>query len=120
MSFASWTPWIGKRALKRSARVRGRPMLARSCTILPPRGGSCVRPLRLQRAPVTVATMEPLEELRLLITRHAGVGQPATATSGIRAVLADAPTELAHHVLEPTFAVVAQGAKRAFLGYKVF
>jgi len=95
-------------------------MLARSCTILPTRSGSCVRHLRLQRTPVTVAAMEPLEELRLLITRHAGVGQPGSAASSIRAVLADAPTELAHHVLEPTFAVVAQGAKRAVLGDKVF
>jgi AraC-like DNA-binding protein len=61
--------------------------------------------------------MEPLDELRLLITRYAG---SAPTASGIRAVSSDAPTELAHHVLEPTFAVVAQGAKRAVLGDKVF
>ena len=64
--------------------------------------------------------MEPLEELRLLITRHAGSVQAAAAASGIRAVSSDAPTELMHHVLEPTFAVVAQGAKRAVLGDQVF
>ncbi len=64
--------------------------------------------------------MEPLEELRLLITSYAGSAPAAMTSSGIRAVSSDAPTELAHHVLEPTFAVVAQGAKRAVLGEKVF
>jgi AraC-like DNA-binding protein len=64
--------------------------------------------------------MEPLEELRLLIARHAGSAQAAMPASGIRAVAADSPTELTHHVLEPTLAVVAQGAKRAVLGDKVF
>ena len=34
--------------------------------------------------------------------------------------MADSPTELVHHVLEPMLAVVAQGAKRAVLGDKVF
>ena len=60
--------------------------------------------------------MEPLEELRLLIRRHAASAQSTMAASGIRTVMADAPTELAHHVLEPMLAVVAQGAKRAVLG----
>ena len=64
--------------------------------------------------------MEPLEELRQLITRHAGAPQAAMAAAGIRAVAADSPTELTHHVLEPILAVVAQGAKRAVLGDKVF
>jgi AraC-like DNA-binding protein len=64
--------------------------------------------------------MEPLEELRLLISRHAGSAQTSMTASGIRAVSADAPTELAHHVLEPILAVVAQGAKRAVLGDQVF
>jgi len=58
--------------------------------------------------------MEPLDELRALITRHAG------AAPGIKVVMADSPTELVHHVLEPMLAVVAQGAKRAVLGDKVF
>jgi len=40
--------------------------------------------------------------------------------SGVKIVMADSPTELTHHVLEPTLAVVAQGAKRAVLGDKVF
>ena len=64
--------------------------------------------------------METLEELRMLITRHAGSAPAATAVPGIRAVTSDAPTELAHHVMEPTLAVIAQGAKRAVLGDKVF
>jgi len=64
--------------------------------------------------------MEPLEELRLLITRHAGSTQAVMAAAGIRAVASDSPTDLTHHVLEPILAVVAQGAKRAVLGDKVF
>jgi AraC-like DNA-binding protein len=63
--------------------------------------------------------MEPLEELRLLVTRHAESPQAAMA-AGIKAVTADAPSEIAHHVLEPMLAVVAQGAKRAVLGDKIF
>jgi AraC-like DNA-binding protein len=80
--------------------------------------------VRVALAPATCCgygpIMEPLEELRLLIARHAKTGQATMTASGIRAVSADAPTELAHHVLEPTLAVVAQGAKRAVLGDKVF
>jgi AraC-like DNA-binding protein len=65
--------------------------------------------------------MEPLEELRHLITRHAGPPQAgSTSTAGIRAVASNAPSELAHHVMEPVFAVVAQGAKRAVLGDQFF
>jgi AraC-like DNA-binding protein len=58
-----------------------------------------------------------LEELRHLIRRHAG---NARTSPGIWAVATEAPTELAHHVMEPVFAVVAQGSKRAVLGDKVF
>lgn len=64
--------------------------------------------------------MEPLEELRRLISRHAGSAPSGMTTSGIRVVSSEAPTELAHHVMEPTLAVIAQGAKRAVLGDKVF
>jgi len=75
-------------------------------------------------APATCAgyggTMEPIDELRLLIARHAGSAQAPPTASGIRAISVDAPTELAHHVMEPIFAVVAQGAKRAVLGDQVF
>jgi AraC-like DNA-binding protein len=64
--------------------------------------------------------MEPLDELRLLITRHAKSPAAALAASGIKAVLAESPTEIAHHVLEPMLAVVAQGAKRAVLGDSIY
>jgi AraC-like DNA-binding protein len=64
--------------------------------------------------------MESIEELRRLIVRHAGSPPALMTASGIRAVASNTPTELAHHVLEPTLAVVAQGAKRAVLGDQVF
>ena len=79
-----------------------------------------MRPLRTQHAAVTVGAMEPLEELRLLISRHTGSAQTVMTASGVKIVMADSPTELTHHVLEPMLAVVAQGAKRAVLGDKVF
>ena len=62
--------------------------------------------------------MDALEELRRLISRHAG--STDSAAIGIRAVSTAAPTELAHHVMEPMLAVIAQGAKRAILGESVF
>lgn len=63
--------------------------------------------------------MGSLEELRQLIERHA---TPAGERSPgeIWASSAHRPTEAVHHVLEPTFVVVAQGAKRAVLGDEVF
>nr|WP_316638954.1 AraC family transcriptional regulator [uncultured Roseateles sp.] len=64
--------------------------------------------------------MELIEELRLLIARHSRSAQAPATMSGIKLVSVEAPTELAHHVMEPIFAVVAQGAKRAVLGDKVF
>lgn len=76
--------------------------------------------MRLPRAAVTVAFMKPLDELRALITRHASPTPLTIATAGIRAVASNSPTELAHHVMEPMLAVVAQGAKRAVLADKVF
>ena len=63
---------------------------------------------------------QALDELRRLITRHAGAPASAMAAAGIRAVSSEVPTELAHHVMEPTLAIVAQGGKRAILGDKVF
>ena len=93
-------------------------MLAGSCTILSIRRVSCVPPLHAREAPVTVAAMTAaLEELRRLIVRHAG---KAALPAGVRAVSSEAPSELAHHVMEPVMAVVAQGAKRALLGDKVY
>lgn len=62
--------------------------------------------------------MASLEELQALIRRHAIVGNGRK--EGMFAVAAQAPTEIQHHVMEPVFAVVAQGAKRAMLGDEVF
>ncbi len=62
--------------------------------------------------------MGSLEELQMLIRRHAIVGN--NRKEGVFAVMAEARTEMQHHVLEPTFVVVAQGAKRAMLGDEVF
>jgi len=62
--------------------------------------------------------MSSLQALQALIQRHAG---SATDRAGsVFAVSVQAPTEIQHHVLEPTFVVVAQGAKRAMLGDEVF
>ena len=63
--------------------------------------------------------MGSLEELQQLVLRHA----PAAGDRNpgdVFAASSDTPTELVHHVLEPTFVVVAQGAKRAMLGDEVF
>jgi AraC-like DNA-binding protein len=63
--------------------------------------------------------MSSLQALQGLIQRHAAPAGERDKT-GVFAVSAQAPTELQHHVLEPTFVVVAQGAKRAMLGDEVF
>ena len=62
--------------------------------------------------------MDTLEELRQLIKRHAGTG--GRGTTDVWASSCEAPTEVVHHVMEPTFVVVAQGAKRAMLGDEMF
>jgi AraC-like DNA-binding protein len=64
--------------------------------------------------------MEPLAELRTLIARHAGPGQTEMAVEGVRLTASDVPARPSHHVYEPIFGVVAQGAKRTMLGDKVF
>jgi len=64
--------------------------------------------------------MTPLEELRHLIRRHAGSTSPLAVESGITLVSTDRPNELTHHVMQPMLVVVAQGAKRAVLGDRVF
>jgi AraC-like DNA-binding protein len=63
--------------------------------------------------------MSSLQELQRLISRHAG-GAGERQAGDIFAAASDRPTELVHHVLEPTFVVVAQGAKRAMLGDEMF
>jgi AraC-like DNA-binding protein len=62
--------------------------------------------------------MALLEELQALIRRHAIAN--GDRKQGMFAVMAEAPTEMQHHVVEPVFVVVAQGAKRAMLGDEVF
>ncbi|KQY85490.1 AraC family transcriptional regulator [Pelomonas sp. Root1444] len=62
--------------------------------------------------------MALLEELQALIRRHAIAN--GDRKQGMFAVMADARTEMQHHVVEPVFVVVAQGAKRAMLGDEVF
>jgi AraC-like DNA-binding protein len=62
--------------------------------------------------------MASLEELQALIRRHAIAN--GDRKQGMFAVMAEATTEMQHHVVEPVFVVVAQGAKRAMLGDEVF
>jgi len=64
--------------------------------------------------------MEPLAELRTLIARYAQPGQRACELVGVRLLIGDAPTEPVLNISEPTFAVVAQGGKRAVLAERVF
>jgi AraC-like DNA-binding protein len=64
--------------------------------------------------------MEPLAELRTLISRHAVPGKTATPMAGVRLMACSVPTEPIPSVSEPALAVVAQGAKRTVLGGQVF
>lgn len=67
--------------------------------------------------------MSPLDELRTLIARHAGGGQPATVHTGIPGLIVSAShsrTEPIHHVFEPVFVLVAQGVKHILLGDRTF
>jgi AraC-like DNA-binding protein len=62
---------------------------------------------------------EKLTEIRALIARHSGGGR-ATPLPGLRVVATPAPTQPVNAVYEPALAVIAQGAKRAMLGDRVF
>lgn len=64
--------------------------------------------------------MNAIEELRQLVTRHASSPSALVAAAGIKVVASDSPSELSHAVVEPTMAVVAQGAKQAMLGDQLF
>jgi len=64
--------------------------------------------------------MDALTELRTLIARHAKPDQYTTVVEGVRVITSAVTTQSMHHVTEPTLAVVAQGAKRAIVGDKVF
>jgi AraC-like DNA-binding protein len=68
--------------------------------------------------------MEPLAELRTLISRHAqpAQGSPtqgSLAISGLTLLSSSVPTLPMHCVYEPVLAVIAQGAKRTELGDRV-
>jgi AraC-like DNA-binding protein len=63
--------------------------------------------------------MDLLAELRMLIVRHAVPGTVVTAVPGLKVAASSMPTQVVHHVSEPAFAVIAQGAKRTVLGDKV-
>jgi len=59
--------------------------------------------------------MEKLIELRQLIRRHA-LPDRSTAIPILRLMAVEQPTELIHHLCQPTFGLVAQGSKRVLLG----
>jgi AraC-like DNA-binding protein len=61
--------------------------------------------------------MNSLGEIRTLIRRHAG---GAAILPGISLRSATAATELSNTLVEPAFALIAQGDKRAILGGRVF
>ena len=59
----------------------------------------------------------------MLIGRHAGTERPAmvqTHIPGLVVAASSSPTEPIHHVFEPVFVLVAQGAKKIILGDKAF
>jgi AraC-like DNA-binding protein len=67
--------------------------------------------------------MSPLQELRTLIGRHAGAKRSApvyTHIPGLIVAASYSPTEPIHHVFEPVFVLVAQGAKKITLGDKAY
>src|SRR5471032_2522610 len=64
--------------------------------------------------------MSSLAELQALIARHAREGQPDTALAGVRATISTQPTLPVHHVTQPGFAIVAQGAKETLVGDRLF
>jgi AraC-like DNA-binding protein len=61
-----------------------------------------------------------LSELQSLIARHARPGDPTTVLPGLRTTMSPVPTELTHHVSEPSLGLVVQGAKRTVVGDRVF
>src|SRR5258705_7948637 len=63
-------------------------------------------------------TMQPLAEIRSLISRHARPDD-STALVGVRMRALAAPSDPHNGIYEPAFALVAQGAKRTVVGDKV-
>jgi AraC-like DNA-binding protein len=64
--------------------------------------------------------MNHLAEIRSLIRRHFGTAGRTTPLPGLRLVATAEPTRPVNCVYEPALAVIAQGAKRAMLGERVF
>jgi AraC-like DNA-binding protein len=64
--------------------------------------------------------MQALAELRTLIARHARAGETEPVLPGVRVLISTLPTESVHHVSEPGFAIVAQGAKQTLVGDRLF
>ena len=64
--------------------------------------------------------MDPLDEVRALITRHARPGNTATVLDGVKVMATAAPTDPVPVIYEPSIAIVAQGAKRTVLGSETF
>ena len=64
--------------------------------------------------------MQALAELQALIARHARAGETDPVLPGVRVLTSTVPTESVHHVSEPGFAIVAQGAKQTLVGDRMF
>jgi AraC-like DNA-binding protein len=63
--------------------------------------------------------MRTLAEIRSLISRHARIGEISTPVPGVRLAALAATTRPLGAVYQPTFALVAQGAKRTVVGDRV-
>ena len=63
--------------------------------------------------------MDTLAELRTLIGRYAVDDLTATSLPGVILSVSNAQTQWTHRIYEPVFALVAQGAKRAYLGERL-
>src|SRR5690349_3279660 len=64
--------------------------------------------------------MQALAELQALIARHARAGETDPVLPGVRVLTSIVPTESVHHVSEPGFAIIAQGAKQTLVGDRLF
>lgn len=64
--------------------------------------------------------MDTLADLRTLIARHASGSLTVTDIPGVLLSASSAPTPSIHQIYEPAFALVAQGAKQAMLGDRLF
>lgn len=84
---------------------------------------SCGARLRAGRRTASIHSMDALNELRELITRHAGTAELATVPTripGVKLSVCRTTTEPIGHVYEPVLALVAQGQKQTALGERTF